>query len=202
MRRTRLLLLSLVAAVAALLATALTGTAVAATNTSPGPFPLGTNVPCPAARHPYPVVLVHGTFENAAQNWASLAPYLQAQGYCVFALNYGLNGTQDIAKSAQQLKDFIEKFVLPTTGASKVDVVGHSQGGMMPRYYIKYLGGTATINELVGLSPSNHGTTVPPARYAVGCRACMQQVYDSPFLRDLNNPYETYSPVDYTVLET
>ena len=46
------------------------------------------------------------------------------------------------------------------TGASQVDIVGHSQGGMMPRYYIKFLGGAAKVHTLVGLAPSNHGTTL------------------------------------------
>ena len=107
------------AAVAALLVPALAGSASAATNPSPGPFPPGTNACQATALHPYPVVLVHGTFENAAQNWASLAPYLQAQGYCVYALNYGNNGTQEIHASSLQLKTFIENFVLPTSGASE-----------------------------------------------------------------------------------
>jgi hypothetical protein len=42
--------------------------------------------------------------------------------------------------------------------ASKVDIVGWSQGGMMPRYYINNLGGAAKVNILVGLAPSNFGT--------------------------------------------
>ena len=37
-------------------------------------------------------------------------------------------------------------------------MVGHSQGGMMPRYYIKFLGGLDKVDDLVGLVPSNHGT--------------------------------------------
>lgn len=50
--------------------------------------------------------------------------------------------------------------MLDATGATKVDVVGHSQGGMMPRWYIKFLGGDQTVRALVGLAPSNHGTTL------------------------------------------
>ncbi|HSP37758.1 MAG TPA: hypothetical protein VLR26_08395 [Frankiaceae bacterium] len=129
MRRTRLLLLPLFVAIAALLSTALVGTATAASNPSPGPFPPGTNACRATAAHPYPVVLVHGTFENAAQNWATLAPYLRAHGYCVYALNYGVNATQDINASSLQLKAFIEHFVLPTSGASKVDIVGTRRAG-------------------------------------------------------------------------
>jgi Lipase (class 2) len=50
--------------------------------------------------------------------------------------------------------------VLGETGATKVDIVGWSQGGMMPRYYINDLGGAAKVSTLVGLAPSNYGTTL------------------------------------------
>ena len=50
--------------------------------------------------------------------------------------------------------------MLAATGASKADLVGHSQGGMMPRYYLKFLGGADKVNALVGLGPDNHGTTL------------------------------------------
>jgi triacylglycerol lipase len=196
-------LLSLAAILAALLTTLFAGSAAAATNPSPGPFPPGTNSCTPTTAHPYPVVLVHGTFENAAQNWSTLAPYLQARGYCVYALNYGLNGTQEIHNSAIQLKNFIEGFVLPTSGASKVDIVGHSQGGMMPRYYIKNLGGSDKVDDLVGLSPSNHGTTNPFASPAAPlCPACAQQAAGSPFITALNSGDETPGPVSYTNIAT
>ena len=49
--------------------------------------------------------------------------------------------------------------MLAGTGASKVDIVGWSQGGMMPRYYINNLGGASKVNMLVGFAPSNFGTT-------------------------------------------
>jgi triacylglycerol lipase len=171
---------------------------VAAALVLPPSASAATCTPTPA--HPEPVVLVHGTFGDAS-NWAVDAPQLRAAGYCTFAINYGNHGTGEIAKSAQQLKTFVDQ-VLAATGASKVDIVGHSQGGMMPRYYIKNLGGATRVDDLVGLAPSNHGTTTPLAPYAVGCPACMEQVFGSPFLTALNAGDETPGPVSYTVVET
>lgn len=122
----------------------------------------------PTAAHPRPVVLVHGTAENMGFNWAAISPLLKNAGYCVYALNYGDNslsfdqrvgGLADIGASAGELSTFVDK-VRASTGAAKVDLVGHSQGGMMPHYYIERLGGAAKVNTFIGLVPSNHGTTL------------------------------------------
>jgi triacylglycerol lipase len=176
------------------------------------PPPPGANVPCtPTPAHPYPVVLVHGTFENRFNNWQAMSPALKAAGYCVYALNYGsyngsgtlgIYGVGRIERSAQELADYVDS-VLAATGASKVDLVGHSQGGMMPRYYIKNLGGDSKVDDLVGLSPSNHGTTnpfaVPAGAY---CPACAQQAAGSSFITQLNSGDETPGPVSYTNIAT
>jgi triacylglycerol lipase len=153
---------------------------------------------CP--NHPEPVVLVHGTFGDST-NWALDRAQLNAAGYCTFALDYGHRATGEIAASAKQLSAFVDG-VLKQTGAGKVDIVGHSQGGMMPRYYIKNLGGAAKVDDLVGLAPSNHGTTTPLAPYAVGCPACQEQAAGSPFLTALNAGDETPGDVSYTQVET
>ncbi|MCF1598961.1 esterase/lipase family protein [Streptomyces muensis] len=172
----------------------------------------------PDAAHPRPVVLVHGTMENRYDNWAALAPLLAEAGYCVFALNHGgdsgaLLGTGDMAASARQLADFVDR-VRDATGAAKVDLVGHSQGGMMPRYYIRHLGGAAEVDKLVALTPSNHGTTFsglgllalafPGGDELLGlnCKACQQQLIGSDFLRGLNAGGETDPRVSYTVITT
>jgi len=130
---------------------------------------VGANNGCkPSSAHPYPVVLVHGTLEDEGSNWVTLAPLLANNGYCVYAFNYGqtilslgnrIDGLGDIAASAGQLSAFVNH-VLAETGTSQVDIVGHSQGGMMPNYYIKFLGGASKVHTLIGLAPSNHGTTL------------------------------------------
>jgi triacylglycerol lipase len=156
----------------------------------------------PPPQHPDPVVLVPGTFD--VTSWATIAPALAHRGYCVFTLNYGNAGTADIVASAHQLARFVDQ-ILKRTGANHVAIVGHSEGGVMPRYYIKFLGGAAKVSALVALAPSNHGTTNPLALVGAlsGCTACGQQVsWGSAFLQHLNTGDETPGPVDYTVIET
>lgn len=185
--------------------------------------PPGANTGCqPSAAHPNPVILVHGTFANMDDNWQAAAPLLANHGYCVYAFNYGgpapgasVQGTGDIPTSARQLSAFVDQ-VLSATGASKVDLVGHSQGGMMPRYYINNLGGAAKVGKLIGLAPSNYGTTVNgltalttalglifPVGTVLdpGCTACDQQLVGSPFLTALNAK-PTVPGVTYTVIAT
>lgn len=165
---------------------------------APNSMPAGiVNGACtPSADHPYPVILVHGTLANEAFTWQALAPMLANAGYCVFGLNYGANadtadsqdhfyGLDYIQNSAAQLAAFVRKVLAWTTEASggrpgRVDIVGHSQGGMMPRYYIEHswdcshitvnaygesqcardatgTSGASTVHMLMGLAPSNHG---------------------------------------------
>jgi triacylglycerol lipase len=170
----------------------------------PPPHPTVVNSPgCkPPPQHPDPVVLVPGTFD--ATSWALIAPSLARRGYCVFTLEYGNAGTADIVRSAHQLARFVDR-LLKRSGAHKVAIVGHSEGGLMPRYYIKFLGGAGKVSALIGLAPSNHGTTNPMALVGAmnGCMACGQQVaWGSAFLRRLNAGDETPGPVDYTNIET
>ncbi|MBM7643890.1 triacylglycerol esterase/lipase EstA (alpha/beta hydrolase family) [Scopulibacillus daqui] len=180
-----------------------------------GKPPLGANQPSckPTKEHPEPVILVPGTFERMDLNWNGLSPVLKSKGYCVYSLNYGYSkagySTGPIEDSAKELKAFIDN-VLKLTGADKVSIVGHSQGGMMPRYYIKFLGGDKKVDDLVGIVPSNHGTKgfagLPDPTWTtadlLSCAACKQQKTGSEFLNKLNKGNETPGKVSYTVIAT
>ena len=200
------MLASLVAASAVV---ALTSTAPAAAVASyPYPTlglsPVGANdwQCAPTARRPYPAVIVHGTFGDQRSLLDRLSFSLERAGFCVFAVDYGNRATGPIAESAEQLRRFVAR-VRQATGAAKVEVVGHSQGGMMPRYWIKNLGGAAVVEDLVGLAPSNHGTTVQGSfGFGDRCVACDQQQAGSEFLTALNDGDETPGRVDYTQVVT
>jgi triacylglycerol esterase/lipase EstA (alpha/beta hydrolase family) len=197
------------------------GAGVAAELAHPGSAPPGSNnFSCrPSSAHPRPVVLAHGTFGDMTDSWQALSPLLANNGYCVFAFDYGgaegnpIQGYGQIETSAAELGAFVDR-VRAATGAAKVDIVGHSQGGMMPRYYLKFLGGASKVGTLVGLAPSNHGTnlfglTGLLAAFPGGssfptalCPACTEQLAGSTFLQHLNAGGDTVAGVKYTVIET
>jgi len=188
--------------------------------------PAGTNDwSCkPSSAHPNPVVLVHGTMANAYDSWSGLGPVLKSYGYCVFAINYGApNGslfkaTGDIPASAAEIGRFVDQ-VRSRTGAAEVDLVGHSQGGSVARYYANLIGGDAKVGTVVGLAPSNHATTVlgllTLGRFLnvvdpifaltnwIGLPALQQQADpDSTFFKALNGNGETRSGLRYVNIAT
>jgi triacylglycerol esterase/lipase EstA (alpha/beta hydrolase family) len=177
----------------------------------------------PTAEHPNPVVLVHGTMENMNDIWRGASPLLANNGYCVFAFNHGgssatdpIQGVGHMADSAATLAVFVDR-VRAATGAAKVDIVGHSQGGgPVPRYYLKNFPGAAgKVDKLIGINPSNHGTTLDgltelgrtlhlldPANGLLDdvYPALVEQQIGSAFNRALDAGGDTVPGVDYTVI--
>src|SRR3954452_22809084 len=189
---------ALLAVVAALLA------AAPANAQAPGISPPGANdFSCRSTAHPVPVILVHGTFGDMTVSWNLFSPALVKDGYCVFALDLVRRGMAPMDQSADKLAAFIDE-VRTKTGAAKVSLVGHSQGGMLPRYVAKFRGKLDVIDDIVGLAPSSHGTTNPlaPPLGGLGCPACAEQAAGSPFMTKLNAPPEAPTPISYTVLST
>ena len=84
----------------------------------------------------------------------------------------------------------------------KVDVLGYSQGGMLPRWALRWWPDTrALVDDVVGLDPSNHGTLDAVASCQQPCPvADRQQATGSHFLTALNSGAETFARIDYTVV--
>jgi triacylglycerol esterase/lipase EstA (alpha/beta hydrolase family) len=119
------------------------------------------------AEHPLPIILINGTIATQGENWGVGAPVLANAGYKVYSFNYGnitqnpnfpIQATDDIRQSGLQLAAEVDR-VLLETGAPKVILIGHSQGGgILPAYYINNLDGADKVSQLIGIAPSNHGT--------------------------------------------
>lgn len=112
----------------------------------------------PSEERPWPVVLIHGTGATSG-NWQELAHELREDGWAVFAPGYGARATNPIQQSAHEVGQYIEA-VLARTGADRVIVVGHSQGGLVARYWMRYCDGADKVHHLVSLAVPHHGTTL------------------------------------------
>ncbi|MEN4477484.1 lipase family alpha/beta hydrolase [Mycolicibacterium cosmeticum] len=224
----------------------LTGTPLDADTTSTGRFkvtfgvgdllgylnvnkpPAGANDPSIelTAAHPLPIILIAGTAANAPFNWSVGAPVLANAGYKVFTFNYGnvtnnpnwpVRGTGDIRESAQELADEVQR-VLDETGAPKVILIGHSQGGgMTPEYYLNNLGGAAKVSQFIGIAPGNHGADLSGLAYIQNIPvigrpifnlmnllgpAWLQQAVGSPLLEEIYGNGDTRPGVLYTTITT
>ena len=112
----------------------------------------------PTADKPWPVILIHGTVDTKGV-WQELGTELRADGWCVFAPDYGKRGTAAMEESAVQLGAYIEA-VRTITGAEQVILIGHSQGGLLARYWMRTSGHAHYVKHLVSLGAPNHGTTM------------------------------------------
>ena len=105
----------------------------------------------PSRAHPFPVVLLPGGGGDGSLGYLMIGPALAKDGYCAFRLAYGRYkgnyGYGPIAGSADQLARFV-KHLLKTARTRKVAIVAHSEGGLVARYYAKYLGGGRTVSDL------------------------------------------------------
>src|SRR5262245_29023801 len=116
-------------------------------------------LPLPAgdARGPRPIIVLHGYAMNRA-NFVPLAYRLGRAGLGpIFGFEYWTLGR--VAAGARQLGWFVDE-VRARTGAADVDLVGHSMGGVVARYYVALAGGDPYVHRVVTLGSPHHGTDV------------------------------------------
>lgn len=111
-----------------------------------------------------PVLMVHGWFviDNAGiATWASMKKKLVADGwpeeYIMTPTFKDVRGCDP--EHAEEIASWVQELRL-RTGAEKIDIVAHSEGGLNSLYYIKYLCGFQYVRKLVALSGAFHGTLV------------------------------------------
>jgi triacylglycerol esterase/lipase EstA (alpha/beta hydrolase family) len=148
----------------------------------------------------------------------------------VFSLTYGTKddvssplyqpgGLTAMQPSARQLKRFVGK-VLRRTGAEKVDIVGHSEGSIMPSWFVRFLGGAKVVDDYVGMTTLWEGTNpaglatlndfgmtlgLEPALQASidrECGSCRQFLKGSRFFARLHAKGTTSKRVTYTSIVT
>ncbi|GAA3771177.1 esterase/lipase family protein [Streptomyces phyllanthi] len=121
--------------------------------------PDATPAPLPTEAKP-PVVLLHGFIDNRSVFVLLRRSLTQHGRREIESLNYSPL-TRDIRTAAEVLGRHIEE-ICERTGHERVDIVGHSLGGLIARYYVQRLEGDARVRTLVTLGTPHAGTRVAP----------------------------------------
>ena len=113
-----------------------------------------------------PIILVYG-WHGTAANWALIEPWLKMDGFVVDILNFDDSQHADII-AENALKPKIEAILnkYKTNKVDKVDIISHSFGGLISRYYIERLNGNEKVRNLIMLATPNHGSRL--ADYLTG----------------------------------
>jgi triacylglycerol esterase/lipase EstA (alpha/beta hydrolase family) len=146
-----------------------------------------------------PVLLVPGTGSNPPHNFGwNWEPALDALGIPWCAVTLPGNGLGDIQTAAEYVVNAIR--TMYATAGRRISIIGHSQGGMIPRWPLRFWPDTrAMVDDQIGIAPSNHGTTGAELLCSVSCAAAdWQQSDKSEFIKALNSYQETFPGISYT----
>lgn len=179
----------------------------------PGPDPaysvdpatLDAALDCDPFTHPEtePVLLVHGTFTSGHEqfDW-NYALLLRSTGHDVCIVTYPNRGLDDMQISAEYVARAVQR--IHAESGRKVDMVGHSQGALMPRWAVKWWPSVqAALDDFVLLAGPNHGTAIAAGSLPGGQPAAFHQIRPtSRFIEALNADDETPGEVDYTTIYT
>ena len=152
-----------------------------------------------------PVLLIHGTTSNARANFSwnwDRSFDGERRAHCDVDLPG--SGNDDIQTAAEYVVYGIR--ALHAAAGTRIDLLGHSQGGMIGRWALKYWpDARGMVDDYVSLAASNHGTAV----FAVQCAATptctaanWQQRTGSNFLTALNRGPQTWPGISYTQIYT
>jgi triacylglycerol esterase/lipase EstA (alpha/beta hydrolase family) len=102
------------------------------------------------------VLLIHG-FLGTRGSMYMLENRLVEDGFVVVSFNIGTFNVRDIRRSAFLIHRKIER-ILAQTPSQKIDIIGHSMGGLIGLYYVKKLGGHARVRKLIMMGTPARGT--------------------------------------------
>jgi pimeloyl-ACP methyl ester carboxylesterase len=155
----------------------------------------------PGAGFHGPVLLIHG-FLGTRAAMLPLEQRLKFRGFPVFSVHLGTLNIGDIRRSARRIAEsvarLVEKHQLP-----KIDVIGHSMGGLIGLYYIKYLEGHEYVRKFISIGTPFRGTDVAYlgiATLGAVSRSAWQLRKGSRFLQELNAGELPDGPRYYAIL--
>lgn len=118
-----------------------------------------------AKKHPekLPILFVHGVFHNRSA-FAYLKQKLAARGWHHFKEMDLLTSIHSIPVLAEQVATKT-KALLKEHHAPQIDIIAHSMGGVIARYFVQCLGGDGLVRNLITLGSPHQGAVL--SRFSV-----------------------------------
>jgi pimeloyl-ACP methyl ester carboxylesterase len=177
---------------------------------SPSPAALAASLTCsPDVGHSNkePVLLVPGTWGTFQNYWSwNLAPELSSLGipWCGVTPPYHQLGDTQIAG---EYDAYAIRYLYHHSGNRKIAIFGHSQGGMQPRWALRFWPDTRNmVADDIGIAPDNQGATLERQICTVTqtVKTCplnfWQGAPGSNFIQALNSRAQMFPGIDYTVI--
>lgn len=125
-------------------------------------YPLGIVGPLPhvpsfkSRGDKLPILFIHGMLHNRA-TFAWLVQRLALSGWREFREINLLTAFHSIPRMAEQVAEAVEN-LRRRRGVKQVDIVAHSLGGIIARYFVQLQGGDGIIRHLITLGTPHRGT--------------------------------------------
>lgn len=148
-----------------------------------------------------PVLLVPGTGITATQEFSwNYEPALSQLGIEWCGVTFPDSGNDDMQVNGEYVVNAIR--TMYARAGHRIAVYGHSQGGEVPRWALRFWPDTrAMVDDVVGAAGPNHGTIIADAA-CNGTRPCQpsdwQSKTTSNFVAALNSGQETFPGISYT----
>lgn len=152
-----------------------------------------------------PVLLVQGTAMDGASNWSwNYLVTLPAAGFATCYVELPDFALRDIQESTEYVVHAIR--TIHQMSGRRVAVIGYSQGGLEPRWALRWWPELRPlVSDSISLASTHHGTAVIDENMLCA-RACTPAVWqqrpDSRLLAALNAGGETIAGIDYTAIYT
>jgi triacylglycerol lipase len=135
-----------------------------------------------------PVLLIQGWFGTRG-SFAIFENKLKARGFPVFSFHLGAFNIQDITESAEMTAEKIKR-ICAAQGIPKIEIIGHSMGGLIGLYALKKFGVADCVHRMITVGTPFFGT--PAAVFGLPflgllAKSLWQMVPGSGFIANLHD---------------
>jgi triacylglycerol esterase/lipase EstA (alpha/beta hydrolase family) len=105
-------------------------------------------------KNPHPVIILHGVTDTKQGSY-DFGASLRRDGFTVYTPTLPVSGMDGVDRNVEFLEKYVAE-VMRQTGAKKVDLIGHSQGGVTIQAFVR-AGNADLVDSAISIGAPHHG---------------------------------------------